>query len=96
MAVATRFRILGARKAANLTQEELSRRVGCAMMSVSRWETRDTPPGPEHLRKLADALDVDRAWLAWGDGKPSADKAESARVIAWVKKMHAERKREAA
>lgn len=87
MVVPTRFRILGARKAAGLTQEEVARRTKCALMSVSRWERRENPPSAEHLRRLADALGVDRAWLSWGEGKPSADRAVSARVVAWVKKV---------
>jgi transcriptional regulator with XRE-family HTH domain len=66
-------------------------------MTVSRWCRGATEPGAEDIGNLADALGVARAWLAWGDGAPSADSERSARVLECVKQARvAARRRRAA
>lgn len=44
------------RRTKNLTQEEAGKRVGVTGSTWSRWELGQNLPGPEHLRKLADAF----------------------------------------
>lgn len=46
----------------------LAREVGCAQSLISGLE-RGNAKGSEHNNKFADALGVDRGWLATGDGR---------------------------
>jgi transcriptional regulator with XRE-family HTH domain len=86
MAVPTRFRIRGARLAAGLTQEALARLIGCAVMSVSRWELGTTKEPPaKFLGAAASALGVSAEWLAWGNGKPCESADDAARVMRFVR-----------
>ena len=47
------------RKEKNLTQEELSEKLGVSRRSVSRWETGNTLPDLDLLIELSDFYDVD-------------------------------------
>ena len=47
------------RKSKNLTQEELSEKLGVSRRSVSRWETGNNLPDLDLLIELADFYDVD-------------------------------------
>ena len=47
------------RKSKNLTQEELSEKLGVSRRSVSRWETGNNLPDIDLLIELADFYDVD-------------------------------------
>lgn len=53
-----RARLVRARKAARLTQEDLAYRVGVDRSTVGRWESGETEPQPWHRRKLAKQLGV--------------------------------------
>ena len=46
------------RKAHQLSQEELARRVGVTRRAVSRWETGESRPSTDSLRQLSKVLDV--------------------------------------
>ena len=62
--------ILAARKARGLSREQVARRIGCNVASLTAWEQgHKPPPGDERLALLADALrlplhDVARAACA--------------------------------
>lgn len=45
--------ILEKRKKYNMTQEELSEKLGVARQTVSKWETGETVPDIDSLKKLA-------------------------------------------
>lgn len=90
-----RFRVLGARRAAELTQEELAGSARCAMMSVSRWERGEFSPSSKHLAGMAKALGVSKAWLAWGDGQPCEDAQRARRIAAFVARAKADARRAA-
>jgi transcriptional regulator with XRE-family HTH domain len=62
-------RLRTARIAANLTQEGLGSRLSPPVVkqAVYRWESgRVSPPRAETLRQIAELLDVDLSWLAFG------------------------------
>lgn len=44
------------RKRANLSQEELAKKVGVDRTSISKWETQQALPNASKLPKLATAL----------------------------------------
>lgn len=44
------------RRSKDLTQEQAGERVGVTGSTWSRWELGQNLPGPEHLRKLAEAF----------------------------------------
>jgi len=48
-----------ARIAHDWTQDQLAAEVGVNKQTVYHWESAKHPPGPEHLRKLEEVLDVD-------------------------------------
>ena len=52
-----------------LTQADLARMAGISLITVTRLEnaTEDGNPRPETIRRLAKALDVEPAWLLFGD-----------------------------
>jgi transcriptional regulator with XRE-family HTH domain len=51
-----------------LTQEELSARIGKSQSAVSRWLSETTPSVPDNptIEAIAKVLRVDAAWLAFG------------------------------
>ena len=53
-----RARLVRARKAAALTQEDLAHLVGVDRSTIGRWESGETEPQPWHRRKLAKQLGV--------------------------------------
>lgn len=57
------------RKIINLTQLQLSRKVGVSSVTISQWESGDTSPKGENLYKLAQALQCSPDWLMFGDRK---------------------------
>ena len=63
-------RLRYARMRAPMTQAELSRRSGVALITINRIEN-DGPgsanPRPDTVRRLADALEVEASWLLFGD-----------------------------
>lgn len=64
-------RLKYARERAKLSQEELAQRLGKdARQTVGRWERDKFEPSLNEIVRLAVILDVDRNWLAFGDGAP--------------------------
>ncbi len=57
------------RKRRILTQAELADRAGVALITVTRLESSKSNVNPraDTVRRLANALDVDPAWLLFGD-----------------------------
>jgi transcriptional regulator with XRE-family HTH domain len=60
-------RLRGARKARKVTQMELAMRTRIAHSTLVRIERGQAKPRLETLWKLAEALEVDPKWLAFGD-----------------------------
>ena len=62
-------RLRSARRKAVLTQAELASKAGVALITVTRLENEEgeSNPRPETARRLARALDVDPAWLLFGE-----------------------------
>ena len=61
-------RIRYGRKRRVLTQAELAQAAGVALITANRLENDAIEnPRPETIRKLAQVLDVDPAWLLFGD-----------------------------
>lgn len=60
-------RIRQARKALNLDQRDVARRVHLSVNTISKWETGKSYPSPgAHLDDLVKALEVDMVWLVTG------------------------------
>lgn len=68
-------RILELRKRKNLSQTDLANAVGISYTQIGRYETKDTQPPAEVLKKMADALDTTVDFLISGD---TDEKAKSA------------------
>jgi len=68
-------RILDLRKRKNLSQTDLANAVGISYAQIGRYETKDTQPPAEVLKKIADALDTTVDFLISGD---TNEKAKSA------------------
>ena len=68
-------RILEQRKRKNLSQTDLATAVGISYAQIGRYETKDTQPPAEVLKKIADALDTTVDFLISGD---TNEKAKSA------------------
>lgn len=62
-------RLLRARKARGLTQVQLGEKAGVSGAYAAHLEgCLIANPSSNNLQKLAEALDVPRAWLAYGEG----------------------------
>lgn len=59
-------RLTQARQLAGLTKAALAVKVGVSGAAVSQWESRTSPPRPDHLLRLVDALDVPVEFFAVG------------------------------
>ena len=59
-------RILELRKAAGISQLDISRALDISRQAVSKWETDASSPDVMNLIKLADLLDTDVEYLATG------------------------------
>jgi len=77
-----RDRIRRARRAAQLSQTSLARRVGVTPSAVAQWEhPQGTTPGLERLRLIASATDADFHWLVTGVGAERATSEGSAVIL---------------
>jgi transcriptional regulator with XRE-family HTH domain len=69
-------RLVLARRRRFLTQTQLADSAGVAVVTIARLEREHDAPNPRAstITKLAEALDVDPGWLAFGDetGKAAA------------------------
>ena len=63
-------RLRAARDRRVWTQEDLARASGVPVVTISRIENdrHEGRPRQSTIRKLADALGIDPAWLVFGDG----------------------------
>ena len=70
-------RLRRARDRRDWTQEELARRSGVPVVTISRIENDRYGERPRQstIRRLAEALGVDPAWLLFGDGEAPGGKA---------------------
>ena len=66
---ATRFKEARARAGASVA--EIAKKLGVSVQSVYGWESGAVPKG-DRLERLAEFLDVDLHWLAFGQGAASA------------------------
>lgn len=62
-------RLETARRRKLLTQAELAQRAGVSLITITRIENQKGAgnPRPDTVRRLAKALEVDPAWLLFGD-----------------------------
>lgn len=62
-------RLETARRRNLLTQAELAQRAGVSLITITRIENQKGAgnPRPDTVRRLAKALEVDPAWLLFGD-----------------------------
>lgn len=68
-------RILDLRKKKNLSQTDLAKAADVSYAQIGRYETKNTQPPAEVLKKIADALDTTVDYLINGD---TDEKAKSA------------------
>lgn len=73
-------RLKQARAAAGLSQQALAVKAGTHVQTISDWECeRLLKPLTDSISKLAEALDVEFMWLAFGKGEaPAAVAADEA------------------
>lgn len=65
-------RLVDAMEMAGISNAELARLVGVTRSAVTHWVNGTSPNiRPEHLFRVADALNVEARWLAIGDGPRS-------------------------
>ncbi|MFD1912891.1 helix-turn-helix domain-containing protein [Halodurantibacterium flavum] len=91
-------RLAAAREAANLSQDELSRRLGVKLKTVIAWEDDVAEPRANKLQMLAGMLSVSVMWLLTGRGDgvdpPGAEAtalpADAARLMAELRQLRAE------
>lgn len=63
-------RMKKARKEARVKQQELSKKTGIAVTSISRYENDERNPTVDYARKIADILGVDANYLLYGEDGP--------------------------
>jgi transcriptional regulator with XRE-family HTH domain len=62
-------RLIGAMEIAEISKAELARMVGVTRSAVTHWVNGTSPNiRPEHLFRIADALNIEARWLATGEG----------------------------
>lgn len=61
-------RVAGARDAAGMTQDQLSRRLGVKLKTVRAWENDLSEPRANKLQMLSGLLNVSLPWLLAGRG----------------------------
>jgi transcriptional regulator with XRE-family HTH domain len=62
-------RLEASRRRGLLTQAELARKAGVSLITVTRLENENlnANPRPDTVKKLAGVLEVDPAWLLFGE-----------------------------
>ncbi len=66
-------RVAAARRAASLTQENLSRKLGIKLKTLRAWEEDMSEPRANKLQMLAGVLNVSIIWLLTGEGEGVRD-----------------------
>ncbi|MCU6406630.1 helix-turn-helix domain-containing protein [Enterobacter quasiroggenkampii] len=62
-------RIIERRAELEMSQNDLAREASVAPAQISRYESGKTLPRPKVIARLAEALLVPYAWLAYGEGR---------------------------
>ena len=62
-------RLADARAAVNMTQEDLSRRLGVKLKTLDSWENDLSEPRANRLNMLSGLLNVSLRWLLTGEGE---------------------------
>ena len=73
-------RIVRAREALNLGEEEAATRVGVTLETYQNWETDRDEPRANKLSMLAMCLSVSPTWLLYGRGKSPISESVSEEV----------------
>lgn len=60
---------LAARRGAEVTKSAVAQAVGVTPTSVGRWEKDEKEPALAMIQLLAEVLEVDPRWLAFGGGE---------------------------
>ncbi len=61
-------RVVGAREALNMSQDQLSRRLGVKLKTIRAWENDLSEPRSNKLMSLSGLLNVSIMWLLNGEG----------------------------
>ena len=61
-------RVVGARENSNMTQGQLSRRLGIKLVTLQAWEEDRSEPRANKLQMLSGMLNVSLPWLLSGQG----------------------------
>ena len=61
-------RVAAAREAANLTADELARRLGVKLVTIQNWENDHSEPRANKLQMMSGMLSVSMRWLLTGEG----------------------------
>jgi transcriptional regulator with XRE-family HTH domain len=72
-------RLIGARKAKGLSQQELADRADASLRAVQNWEAGIHEPQAENLRNLSEALGVSISYLIGGEEKAMGRREEALR-----------------
>jgi transcriptional regulator with XRE-family HTH domain len=59
-------RLTQARRLAGMTKKAVAKALGVSAVAVGQWESGTHPPRPDHIARLAEALEVPPAFLAAG------------------------------
>lgn len=76
MKIGDRIRL--ARSTARLDAKEIAHALGLSTSAVTSWERGRTQPSLERIEQLAELLDVDVVWLAFGRETVSVAATEGA------------------
>ncbi|MEM7271420.1 MAG: helix-turn-helix domain-containing protein [Pseudomonadota bacterium] len=77
-------RIVNAREALGLSQNQLSRRLGVQEETLADWESDRNEPRANKLQMLAGVLNVSLVWLMSGEGDGSPAALEDEQIDAEV------------
>ncbi|WP_323007969.1 helix-turn-helix transcriptional regulator [Pseudorhodobacter sp.] len=88
-------RVAGAREAAQLTQEALSRRLGVKLATIQNWENDHSEPRANKLQMLSGMLNVSMRWLLTGEGEGvespvAASSGDLLKALAELSRMRAQ------
>ncbi|OFX18419.1 MAG: transcriptional regulator [Bacteroidetes bacterium GWA2_31_9] len=90
-------RILSLRKEKNWSQSDLAKMVGVTYAQIGRYETKNTQPSAEVLKKIADALNTSTDYLMYGNkdekARAALEDTELLQQFKEVEKMNNEDKK---
>ena len=72
------------RRILNITQEDLSKKIGVSSKTIGRWESSERSPSGDVLIKLASALDTTVSYLLGEADTPTESNAHEITDIIWV------------